>query len=60
MTECPALSLPGGFTTEGLPVGIQLVGRHRDDVGLLRMAGALEAVTRVGLRRPEVAASAGE
>jgi amidase len=53
-TTCrPAASVPAGFTPEGLPVGIQIVGRHRDDVGVLRMAYAFEAATGVGLRRPE-------
>ncbi len=33
----PALSVPCGFTPEGLPVGIQIVGRYRDDWGLLQM-----------------------
>jgi amidase len=39
----PAISVPCGFTPEGLPVGLQLVGRHRDDWGLLQMAHAFEA-----------------
>jgi amidase len=39
----PAISVPCGFTTgEGLPVGLQIVGRHRDDWGLLQMAHAFE------------------
>jgi len=39
----PAISVPCGFTPEGLPVGLQIVGRHRDDWGLLQMAHAFEA-----------------
>src|SRR5580765_3404672 len=39
----PAISIPCGFTPEGLPVGLQIVGRHRDDWGLLQMAHAFEA-----------------
>ncbi len=38
----PAISVPCGFTPEGLPVGLQIVGRHRDDWGLLQMAHAFE------------------
>jgi amidase len=42
MTSAPAISVPCGFTPEGLPVGIQIVGRHRDDFGLLQIAHAFE------------------
>lgn len=48
----PAVSVPAGFTPEGLPVGIQIVGRHRDDLGVLKVAHAFEGATGVGLRRP--------
>ena len=57
VTGHPAISVPAGFTPDGLPVGIQIVGRHRDELGLLRMAAAFEAATRVGERRPPVPAS---
>ena len=53
-TTCrPAISVPAGFTPEGLPVGIQIVGRHRDDLGVLRLGHAFEQATGVGKRRPE-------
>ncbi len=52
VTGHPAISVPCGFTPEGLPVGVQIVGRHRDDFGLLQLAHAFEQVTRVGERRP--------
>jgi amidase len=51
----PALSVPAGFTREGLPVGIQIVGRYRDDFGVLQLGSAFEQATRVGLRRPPLA-----
>jgi amidase len=47
MTAAPAISVPCGFTAEGLPVGIQIVGRHREDFSLLQIAQAFE-LTRLG------------
>lgn len=51
-TFCPAISVPAGFTPEGLPVGIQIVGRRRDDLGVLQLAYVFEQATGVGQRRP--------
>jgi amidase len=51
-TGLPAISVPGGFTPEGLPVGLQIVGRHRDDLGVLQLAYAFEQATGFGKRRP--------
>jgi amidase len=51
----PAISVPAGFTNEGLPVGIQIVGRYRDDFGVLQMAHAFEQATRFGRKRPAIA-----
>jgi len=48
----PGISVPAGFTQDGLPVGIQIVGRYRDDFGVLQMGHAFEQATKVGLRRP--------
>ncbi|HKD06076.1 MAG TPA: amidase [Bryobacteraceae bacterium] len=42
MTGCPAISVPFGRTSDGLPVGIQIVARHRDELGLLRLAHRFE------------------
>ena len=47
MTSCPVISLPCGFTSEGLPVGMQLVGRPRGEAALLRAAHHLEALLGV-------------
>jgi amidase len=49
----PAMSVPGGFTSGGLPVGLQIVGRHRDDWGVLQLAYAFEQSTQHARRRPE-------
>ena len=54
VTGCPSLSVPGGFTESGLPVGLQLVGPHRGDIQLLRIAAAFEQASRFGDRRPEL------
>jgi amidase len=56
-TFCPAISVPAGFTDDGLPVGIQIVGRYRDDLGLLQLAHAFEQATGFGRRRPALALS---
>ena len=53
-TGHPAISVPGGFTPDGLPVGVQIVGRYRDEFGLLQMAHAFEAATGWGKRRPAI------
>ena len=53
----PAISVPAGFTVEGLPVGIQIVGRYRDDFGVLQMAYAFEQATGFGGKRPAIAIS---
>jgi aspartyl-tRNA(Asn)/glutamyl-tRNA(Gln) amidotransferase subunit A len=43
MTGQPAASIPAGFTADGLPVGLQIVGRHLDDPMVLRASAAFEA-----------------
>jgi amidase len=48
----PAISMPAGFTGEDWPVGIQIVGRHRDDLSVLQLAHAFEQATGVGERLP--------
>ncbi|NEM08030.1 amidase [Geodermatophilus normandii] len=51
-TGCPALSLPGGYTGDGLPVGLQLVAAPRADLRLLEVAAAIERVTGPARRPP--------
>ncbi|GHH62237.1 amidase [Streptosporangium violaceochromogenes] len=50
--HAPAISVPCGFTSGGLPVGVQIVGRPFDDLGVLRLAHAFERATGHGGRRP--------
>jgi amidase len=57
-TFCPAISVPAGFTSDGLPIGIQIVGRYRDDWGVLQIAHAFEQATGFSRRRPKIAESA--
>ena len=48
----PAASVPAGFTPGGLPVGLQIVGRHQAELSVLQMAYAFEQATHHGARRP--------
>jgi amidase len=54
MTGCPAISVPAGFTADGLPVGIQFVGPYRSEQRLLSIALAFEQATRFGELRPNI------
>ena len=53
-TTCPALSVPAGFTPDGLPVGLQIVGPPRGDRRVLDVGHAYELATLHGERRPEL------
>ncbi len=55
ITSHPAISVPAGFTPGGLPVGLQIIGRYRDDFGVLQLAHAFEQETQVWKRRPAFA-----
>jgi aspartyl-tRNA(Asn)/glutamyl-tRNA(Gln) amidotransferase subunit A len=48
----PAASVPCGFTADGLPIGLQIVGRRFDDLGVLQAAAAFEAIAPWADRRP--------
>ena len=54
MMSNPAISVPAGFTSSGLPVGLQIVGRHRDEWSVLQLAHAFEQATLHWKRRPPV------
>lgn len=49
----PAISVPCGFTNDGLPVGVQIVGRHQDDLGVLQLAYAFQQATQTWKQRPD-------
>jgi amidase len=50
----PAMSVPCAFSSSGLPIGMQIVGRHHDDWGVLQLGYAFEQATNIGKRRPVV------
>jgi amidase len=54
ITGHPAISVPCGFTPEGLPVGVQIVGRHQADFSVLQLAYAFEQATGFWKKRPPV------
>jgi amidase len=54
VTGLPAISVPCGFSPEGLPVGLQIVGRYQDDFGVLQLAHAFEGQTGFWKVRPGV------
>ena len=54
VTGHPAISVPCGFSREGLPVGLQIVGRHHHDFAVLQLAHAFEQATGHGKRRPAI------
>jgi aspartyl-tRNA(Asn)/glutamyl-tRNA(Gln) amidotransferase subunit A len=51
MSEQPAISINCGYSDEGLPIGMQIVGRRFDDIGVLRVAAVFESM-RAGTARP--------
>jgi amidase len=52
LTSCPVVALPCGFTDDGLPIGLQVVGRPRGEWPLLQAAAALEQLFGVASRLP--------
>jgi aspartyl-tRNA(Asn)/glutamyl-tRNA(Gln) amidotransferase subunit A len=58
MTGQPAASVPAGFTSDGLPVGLQIIGRHLDDPAVLRASAAFEEARPWAEVWPPIAAGA--
>jgi aspartyl-tRNA(Asn)/glutamyl-tRNA(Gln) amidotransferase subunit A len=59
MSGQPAASVPAGFTRDGLPVGLQIVGRHLDDELVLRASAAFEAAAPWRHRWPPIVTQMG-
>jgi len=54
LTGLPAISVPCGFTPDGLPIGLQIVGRYHRDFDVLQLAYAFEQCTQFGKIRPSI------
>jgi Asp-tRNA(Asn)/Glu-tRNA(Gln) amidotransferase A subunit family amidase len=52
--ENPSISVPCGYTPEGLPVGLQIVGRRFDDLGVLQASAAYEQLAPWADKRPQL------
>jgi len=50
----PGISIPCGFTGEGLPVGLQILGKHFDEETILRLAYTFEQNTEFHLKEPKI------
>jgi aspartyl-tRNA(Asn)/glutamyl-tRNA(Gln) amidotransferase subunit A len=57
LTGQPAASVPAGWTAEGLPVGLQIIGRHLDDATVLRASARFEEAAPWAGRWPPLAVS---
>jgi aspartyl-tRNA(Asn)/glutamyl-tRNA(Gln) amidotransferase subunit A len=54
VTGLPAISIPGGFTAQGLPIGLQIAGKPFDEPTVLRVAWAYQQAARWFERRPPI------
>ena len=52
VSQCPALSVPCGMTADGLPIGLQIIGRRHDDRGVLSLGAASERLFPWAQLRP--------
>jgi aspartyl-tRNA(Asn)/glutamyl-tRNA(Gln) amidotransferase subunit A len=50
----PGISIPCGFTSNNLPIGLQLIGKHFDEESILKVAYAYEQTTLWHKRKPDL------
>jgi Asp-tRNA(Asn)/Glu-tRNA(Gln) amidotransferase A subunit family amidase len=55
LTGQPAISVPGGVSDDGLPIGVMIVARHNEEATLISLAAQLEGEVRWTDRRPPLA-----
>lgn len=53
----PGISIPCGFSNEGLPIGLQVIGKHFDESTVYRTAHAFEQATDFHTKRPQLGGS---
>ena len=53
--DLPGISVPCGLTKDGMPVGLQILGRHREEATVVALGAAFEAVSGWNGRRPDIA-----
>jgi amidase len=59
LTACPVISIPCGFSANGLPVGLQIIGPPGQDLAVLKLAHAFETAAPFAQREPEIETVAG-
>ena len=54
IAQCPALSVPAGFSEDGLPIGLQIIGHRFADTTVMKLGAALESTLKLHLKHPGV------
>ena len=54
LSRCPVLSVPSGFSSNGLPSGVQIVGKTYDDLTVLRIGAMLQSVLQLHKHHPQL------